>query len=290
MTYIELKDPTNKNALTAIVNTANGQLFSINHNGDEYMHAGGRAEDDILRDTRGWSNSELIMFPIVSKSQDNTILYDGKTFPLGQHGIIRAMTPSVEYNENHPEEIDFVYCYTAETSIDNSLRFNKDSTNPQYMTLPIGFKVRKKHIVIGDALETRISVENNEDKPFCYALGWHPAFLTHGNSKQGRFYGYGGTHIGSLKKIMEASKSGAHALKDKEYVKYINKETGKGVELETDFGNIMLWSPASHLVCIEPITDKCEKGALIDLSPHESYNHTIYPGEKSEYTTLIRPI
>lgn len=299
MSYTPIIDK--KSNVTATINNYNGQLISLK-NIVEYIHPGGRAIEDPLRDVEGWSNSDLTMFPIVSASKNHKIIYDGKTYPLDQHGIIRAMTPSITYDKKTASQVSIKYVYDLLTKIDNSLKHQKDSEKPAYMTLPFGFNLELIHSINDQRLNTAIRVKNNSNNAFCYALGRHPAFKSCvENSKKGMFYNIKGDPIMhkdnsnknvplTLDILLEISKVSAKFLENQNYVLFYNEEEDSGIELQSDLESIMLWSPNKSLFCMEPITEKLEKGSVIDLSPKGSYKNILAPGEEKKYSMEIKII
>jgi hypothetical protein len=277
--YIILKDSD----ITATINPSNGQLISL-FIGRELIHPGGRFEDDPKRNVDGWSNSGLIMFPIVGASKDNSIIYDGKSYPLDQHGILRSMTPVCNAEKKH---CIVQYIYTKNTRIKN-IKYCNDKIHPEYLALPFSFEVSEKYLINKKErrLEITTSIKNNSDKQFSYALGRHPAFIA---IKDMMIY------IDEMEKLdmqqlMHESKTGigAYIVRGATNVLACNKQLG--VKLWTDFGSIMLWSPKENMFCIEPITDRKENDVILDLSSKGSYDKILRPKETKKYHTYIMAI
>ncbi|HIH32261.1 TPA: hypothetical protein HA235_06145 [Candidatus Woesearchaeota archaeon] len=292
MSYSLIKDK--HSSLTAIINNYNGQLISLNDGKDEFMHQGGRDKTDPLRNTEGWPNSDLIMFPIVSASKDNVIKYGPHLYPMDQHGIVRAMRPFIKSDES---KIIVKYIYRADTKIDNSLRHKKDPKNPEEMSLPFSFDMEIEYAVDYKLLHTSITVKNISDVAFGYALGKHPAFNSFTDDpKKGRFLDDEDMVIMcsdefnddvelNLENLMEISKTGAKVLKNQSCAIYVHKNNR--ITVNSNLGDIMLWSPSKNLFCMEPITGKAKKGTLVDLSPNGTYKNVLNPGEAKRYNITI---
>ena len=285
-------------SLTAVINRANGQLVSVNAFDGEYMHEGGRAFDDpylikpVERNIGGnpsWANSEIVMFPIVSSSLDNTVMYNGKKFPLDQHGIVRAMTPEIVYSDSQPEKATILWKYIAGTQIDNSARNAVKPESPAHMQLPFGFELVKTFIVNDVSVRTTLLVRNTGDNPFSYALGWHPAFIPQGISQAGLFRDSADSSIITLDALAQMAAGRAKVLLGESEVCYDNSITERGLIVKADLGSMMLWSPNARMFCIEPITEKAEKGTHFDLSVPGTYNHSLQPGEQKAFTVEIFP-
>ena len=296
---------TSKNAnrakgvgLTAIVNCDNGQLVSLKAFNEEYMHDGGRASDDPslikpvkmgLDEIPSWNNSEIVMFPIVSSSRDHTVMYNGNKFPLDQHGIVRAMIPEIVRSTLQPDTASVHWNYEAGTQVDNSARHDSKPDSPGYVQLPFGFELVKTFIVNDVSVRTTLAIHNTGDTPFSYALGWHPAFTPQGSTKAGLFYYAKDSQIISLETLAQREKGSAIMLPGENEVSYFDAISKRGLTVKGDLGSMMLWSPNPKMFCIEPITEKAEKGTLFDLSVPGTYKNSVQPGEQREFTVEIFP-
>ena len=290
MKYKSLISPSEK-SLTAIINTDNGQLVGLLQPSDalDYMHGGGRSEDDYKRNTAGWPNSEILMFPIVSASKGNKIVFEGNKYDLDQHGIVRAIKPSISSPQDKNDTMDLSYDYESSQPVDNSIRNKKSAESPKTMALPFSFRFTKSHTV-NDALNTVLTIENTSDAAFSYALGWHPAFNPLGNSNEGFFFDAAGNRLMCLDSLVGFTKRDGGLEIFYDGIKYINEKTGEGFKLKSDLGHLMLWAPTTDLFCIEPITEKKEKGTQIDLTPGKSYKNVMMSGHKKTYHVEITPL
>ncbi|MGV8150424.1 MAG: hypothetical protein ACP5NV_01725 [Candidatus Woesearchaeota archaeon] len=282
-------------------NKQNGQLISLKTD-QEYIHPGGRSVNDTLRKTEGWAHSDTTMFPIVSASKDNLIIYEGVSYNLDQHGIVRAMAPLVKKENRRGKEIIIIsYSYTANSQIDNSEKHNKNMNSPEYMSLPFGFNINSEIYLDDKLLKTKSVIENTSDKSFCFAYGRHPAFNSNVKDlKKGTFHYVNGDSLNYLvdgkmiplnfETLMELSKTSAPFIEGLDGVLFYNSETDKVITVESDYGGIMLWSPSKNMFCAEPVTEKLKKGTEIDLSANGSYRSVLKPGEKKTYSLDIRVV
>lgn len=285
-------------SLTAVINRANGQLVSLKMFNEEYMHCGGRALDDpcVVQSQRevvgrnpSWPNSEIVMFPIVNSSLDNTVTYNGKKFPLDQHGIVRAMTPEIVHDSSQPEKATVLWKYLAETQVDNSARSALKPESPAHMQLPFSFELIKTFVINDTSLRTTLLVRNTGDNAFSYALGWHPAFTSQGNSYAQIFYDSEDKEIITLEDLARMETGLAKILLGETNVLHDNTFTSRRLIVRGALGSTMLWSPNSGMFCIEPITEKAEKGTPVDLSVSGTYKNSLKPGEQKEWTVEIIP-
>ena len=88
-------------------------------------------------------------------------------------------------------------------------------------------------------------------------------------------------------RVQNLSQTGVLEFED---CKYINEKTGEGFKLKSDLGHLMLWAPTTDMFCIEPITEKKEKGTQIDLTPGKSYKNVMMSGHKKTYHVEITPL
>ena len=71
------------------INTFGAEMASIYHK---------KKETEYLwcADAAYWKRSAPVLFPFVGSLQDKTFRYEGKTYPMGQHGFARDMEFEVE--------------------------------------------------------------------------------------------------------------------------------------------------------------------------------------------------
>jgi galactose mutarotase-like enzyme len=159
------------------------------------------------------------------------------------------------------------------------------------MKLPFSFEILEEYFINANEkrLEITTSIRNRFKKPFCYALGRHPAFISNSeNYMDCAFYDSNGKEVITLAKLMELSKTRAYIMHGEKSVIAYDNRSKKGVHLWTDFGNIMLWSPKENMFCMEPITDRVGNNDIeLDLSRKGSYRDVLYSGDTKKYHTMI---
>jgi galactose mutarotase-like enzyme len=121
-----------------------------------------------LQDSRGtdflwngdpawWTGRAPILFPIVGKVPNDTIVVDGREYPMRQHGFARAS--------------EFTVFRADETEC--GLRLEASSkTRAQY---PFNFLLDVRHALGGPSLLTEATIWNVDDRPMPVSLGFHPA-------------------------------------------------------------------------------------------------------------------
>src|SRR3989344_4046253 len=74
-----------KDNLRAVINPRNGQLVNLSLDNLEFFYDGGRPHWG----GRGWSNSEIVPYPIFGPVDNYSVRVGGQKFILDQHGISR---------------------------------------------------------------------------------------------------------------------------------------------------------------------------------------------------------
>ncbi len=106
-----------------------------------------------------WRRSAPILFPVICRVPDDQVVVDGEAFPMRQHGFTR--------------ESDFDVLDLAADRVVLGLR-DSDETRSHY---PFAFGLHVSYELSGRTLTTTYVVENRDERPLPYALGWHPAFV-----------------------------------------------------------------------------------------------------------------
>ncbi|NSZ17494.1 aldose 1-epimerase family protein [Agrobacterium vitis] len=110
-------------------------------------------------DAAYWGGRSPILFPIVGKAADDTLLIDGKPYSMAQHGIARRR--------------EFTLLEAGADVCRHELTAD-DETKAAY---PFNFSLVLEHRLHGAALTVAATVSNRSDTPMPYGLGFHPAFL-----------------------------------------------------------------------------------------------------------------
>lgn len=110
-------------------------------------------------DAAYWTGRSPILFPIVGKAPDDTVVIDGKPYPMAQHGIARRR--------------EFALVEAGADVCRHELTAN-DETKTVY---PFDFSLVLEHRLEGASLTLSATVTNRGAAPMPYGLGFHPAFL-----------------------------------------------------------------------------------------------------------------
>ncbi|MBR9679112.1 MAG: hypothetical protein GON13_02485 [Nanoarchaeota archaeon] len=225
--------------------SSSGQLVSLIHEGVEFFHPGGASNYN----GPGWSNSEIVCFPVFGPVLNNLVQVGESEFVLDQHGISRHMPFKIE----RTEEIVLYQEYSGK-NIPNS-KWKEGSHRPETLNW-MSYRLEKKFEPVDDGLIVSLTVENKSERVMPFMIGWHPAFKVNGPVEEGIFY-YGkndGNSI-TLLEVIKASNmppNEAYLLPDTSMIKYVNEKIGITFSSE-DFKHAMLWSPSekSEMFCKE---------------------------------------
>ena len=117
---------------------------------------------------RFWGRTSPVLFPFVGSLKDKKYSYQGKEYPMGQHGFARDM----EFELVSKEEREIWFC----------LRSNEETLAkyPFAFALSIGYRLMK------DQVDVLWKVENPGSEKLYFSIGAHPAFLcpVHGESEK----------------------------------------------------------------------------------------------------------
>ncbi|MES2779221.1 MAG: aldose 1-epimerase family protein [Bacteroidota bacterium] len=109
-------------------------------------------------DAAVWARHAPILFPIVGKVKDNTLLYNGHTYPMGQHGFAR----------------DQVFQKVSETATD--VWYELTSNEQTLAVYPFHFTLRLGYQLQNNTLTCLYEVINQDIQPLCFSIGAHPGF------------------------------------------------------------------------------------------------------------------
>ena len=211
-----------------------GQLSSFKKDDYEYIHQVG---------SPGWGKSDDEMFPIIGPTDEASFKVKtpkGEAI-LDQHGLLRELTYTL--TSSTATTAVFEKQYTAGTKIKNS-KFPKKSTE-EWLSWPYDFVFKKQFSLSEDGLKIEFVINGEPEMPFM--LGYHPAFKlrtekpTVFNAKK---------EI-SLAEIMEVG-SRAFQVPDCSEIT-LNDENSITLKSE-GFGNFMLWTEVTNMVCVEPVS------------------------------------
>lgn len=211
-----------------------GELVSYQVDGYEYIHQKG---------SPGWRSSDTEMFPIIGPTAEAKFqVQTPKDIAIqDQHGLLREM----EYERVSQTETNVLFQkeYKARTPIKNSKYPEK--SNREYVFWTYDFLFQKQFLLTESGLEITFTVSGERDTPFM--LGYHPAFKLY--SKKPKIIV--GEKTISLKEILAVGNRAYQVAGCEEIILKDEKQ----LRIKTEgFGNFMLWTEVSNMVCIEPIT------------------------------------
>ena len=249
-----------------------------------------------------WKRTSPVLFPIVGSLNNGSYRYDGKVYPMSQHGFARDM--EFELRQQSKEELKFVLRATEETKAKYPFDFE----------LELGYRLDENNLIVS------WKVTNRDSRKMYFSIGGHPAFLCpiDGNGIQTDYklsfdtndkitaaiIGNGGTLSARTKE---------YALKDgmmditadlfDEDALIIENDQAHKVSLCNPVGQpyltvsfdaplFGLWSPAKKnapFICIEPWYGRCDRETFDgDLSERE-YGNMLAPSEEffTEYMITI---
>lgn len=105
-----------------------------------------------------WAGRSPLLFPIVGKAPDNTVLVDGQAYDMQQHGLARR------------SEFRLAEATTA------SCLHELIASEASKAAYPFDFRLTLRHAVEGLRLTVTAEVTNTDSKPMPFGLGYHPAF------------------------------------------------------------------------------------------------------------------
>ncbi|HBF29604.1 aldose 1-epimerase family protein [Rhizobium sp.] len=110
-------------------------------------------------DAAFWGGRSPILFPIVGKAPHDTVLINGKPYPMVQHGIARRRE------------------FVLEQTSANTCRYRLTSNDDTKAIYPFDFSLALDYTLHNTCLTISASVTNGGTEPMPYGIGFHPAFL-----------------------------------------------------------------------------------------------------------------
>ncbi|MBP3458422.1 MAG: aldose 1-epimerase family protein [Lachnospiraceae bacterium] len=277
------------------INTFGGELASIikKETNVEYMWNA---------DEKYWKRTSPVLFPIVGSLKNKEFLYEGKSYPMGQHGFARDME------------------FAIKSQSDSEAWFVLESDEETLKKYPFAFQLELGYRLAENKLYILWHVYNQDRKEMYFSIGGHPAFMCplDGKGKQTDYFisfdtdkdlKYSvlneeglvaiedevlDTHNGMMPVdehlfdrdalIIEGHQAGTVSLCDS------NKKPYLAVTFDSPlFG---LWSPAGKnapFICIEPWYGRCDKASFDGTLKDREYGNTLQPDQvfEAEYTVEI---
>ena len=258
-------------------------------------------------DPNFWGRSSPVLFPFVGGVRDKVYRYQGKEYPMNQHGFARDM--------------DFAFVKRSEDEV----WFSLDSDETTYQIYPFRFHLEIGYHLEENAVKVMWKVKNTDDKDMYFAIGAHPAFFCpiQEGERQSECYlnfrkadgtvpekfcntvfGHGGLVTAEKKDyilqdgilpiaedlfdgdalVIENNQVQRVALMDHEKKEYL--------AVEFDAPLVGIWSPPKKqapFVCIEPWYGRCDSEGFEGELKDRDWENILESGEefRAEYRVVV---
>jgi len=234
-----------------------------------------------------WGRTSPVLFPFVGSLKDKKYTWQGKEYPMGQHGFARDME------------------FTLVSKNDTQIWFSLQSNEETLAKYPFAFVLSIGYVLQGNTVEVCWRVENPGTDTMYFSIGAHPAFLcpVHGeSSKTGYKLAFGGVseihHHGNTvdtgmalrEDLILPLADGKATITDTFFdrctymiegaqtgeVSLLDKQDNRIVTMQFDTPLFAIWSPEKKnapFLCIEPWYGRCDAEDFQgDLSQREFTN------------------
>lgn len=131
------------------INSRGGEIWSIVKDGTEYLWQG---------DAKYWGDRAFNLFPYIARLTDGKYTVDGQTYNMTIHGFVNYTELNVI--EQAADKIVLGLTQTEET----------------LEKYPYDFHYSVSYTLMGDKLEVKFAVSNDNDKTMYFGVGGHPGF------------------------------------------------------------------------------------------------------------------
>lgn len=133
------------------IETKGAELTSLkDKTGKEYLWQG---------DEKYWGRQSPILFPFVGRLKNQEFIYDGKKYPMMQHGFARDMVFSVVEEK------------------ENEIWLGIKDDEGTYKIYPFHFSLKIGYRLVENRVEILWKVENTDNKTMYFNIGAHPGFF-----------------------------------------------------------------------------------------------------------------
>lgn len=281
----ELRNDT----LTVSFDSFGAEMTSIEDmNGKEYLWCG---------DKKYWGRHSPVLFPVVGKPKDNKFTYEGKDYPMGQHGFAR----------------DMEFACTSQAS--DEIWFVLEANEETLAKYPFLFKLEIGYRLTGNTIKVIWRVTNCEEKKDMYfSIGAHPAFLCPLNQDEEQAaysirmdakdkvrYFFLNPENGLLrdKEYELMLENGSHKLSEGFFdesayviensqvskVSLVDPQGKEYITVSFDAPLVGIWSPEKKhapFVCIEPWYGRCDKEDFTGTLEEREWSNRLASGEVFE--------
>jgi galactose mutarotase-like enzyme len=263
-------------------------------------------------DKEYWARRSPILFPIVGKVWEGRMIYQGKEYPLSQHGFARdCMFDAINV-------LDLNQKFNCRFSSFTAMAFLFSSNVDTRKIYPFDFDLYVVYQLEGRSLKVHWIVDNKTDGDIYFQIGAHPAFNYRDFDAEASIQGYMKfDHSGYLS--LTRLECGGYAAAERTDLLVpesgipITKETFAGdalvfenqlnrvalcdkqgetyVELFFDAPVVGLWSPAktgyAPFMCIEPWYGRCDDSNFSSDYSKKSYINHLNKGECFQASYLM---
>lgn len=251
-------------------------------------------------DSAYWGRRSPVLFPIVGSLKNKEYKYNGKSYPMGQHGFARDME------------------FTMTAHDVDSIWFELPANDETLIRYPFKFKLEVGYQLTDRAIRVTWKVTNEDKKTMFFSIGGHPAFMCPIDDKgeQTDYY-----LIFDNKNDLTYSKLSGNGLIDTEghvlntnggimpIGEHLFDEDALVIEgrqckevslagpdkipyltVKFDAPLFGIWSPAKKkapFVCIEPWYGRCDKESFDGVLADREYGQELRPGKTFEVSYAI---
>lgn len=281
--------------LRAEIDSFGAELKSVRRKADDHEYM-------WYADKTYWARTSPVLFPFVGSLKNKEFVYNGKHYPMGQHGFARDLEHTLLSHE------------------EKEIWFSLSSTEETLAKYPFPFVLKIGYALSGQELKVMWKVENPAGQTMYFSIGAHPAFIcpVHGEAdKSGYRLYFGGLdevhhHGNTLDTGLSIQEDLILPLTDHRAVitpgffdrcTYMieGNQTGE-VGIEDPQGNriitmtfdtplFAIWSPEGKnapFLCIEPWYGRCDSVDFEGTLQERAYTNVLNAGEVFEASYTIR--
>ena len=276
----------NNEVLEISVETKGAELTSIkDSNGKEYLWQG---------DERYWNRQSPILFPFIGRLKNREFIYEGKKYPMMQHGFARDME------------------FTCIEEKKDEIWFEVKDNEETYKLYPFHFVLRIGYRLAGSKIEVLWEVMNTDNRTMYFNIGAHPGFncpidgevdktgyfLEFNSERNPKHYGADAETGLRLSETKELQLENGRSYITKEYfdettyifedkqiteVSILKPNGSKYVTVRFDMPILAIWSlekANAPFVCIEPWFGRCDRAEFEGELSERDCNIVLEAGEK----------
>lgn len=282
--------------LTVKVKDMGAELISIvkNETGVEYLWCADEAY---------WKRNAPILFPIVGSLKNGRYIYEGKEYPMSQHGFARDC------------------CFNLISQTENELWFSLEADENTLEKYPFRFGLELGYRLSESTVKVMWRVKNEDEKQLYFSIGGHPAFMCplDNQGKQTDYYilfdtpkniEYGKLNDKGLlaQKYLELTTNGGVMQIDEHLfdedaliiedcqtktISLAGPDKKPYLTVQFDTPLVGLWSPAGKqapFVCIEPWCGRCDSEDFNGTLEQREYGQQLAPEEifENSYDIIVR--